>query len=281
MAMVRPGSAESGEYASLSPDAPGAPVRAREGHAAGFRPRALSQKQRGTLLGIAAKRVAEESRERRRRWLRRLDTVHASGCRTKQQRWDALAAMIEPMLARVDLATLALGWLDDAGVFRLNRQRGLAEDGGLAECRASRTLTALERAGYIRRKVRRIFKHGLHWVCRVTIHLRPRFFIDLGLGGMLAEARTKAKSRRDSRLREIGVRTQRAALDELAAAEQRKRSHRRAKAVREERVVQLEHARAVQSERDRAERLQSLMIDHPEASLTELRAMLDGTSPSS
>lgn len=265
-------SPEAGAYAGLQ-----APAFA--GPAAGRRPRALSEKQREGLLGSAAARVAEEARDRKRRWLRRLDTIHASGCRTKRQRWDALAALVEPMLARVDLATLALGWLDESGAFRLNRQRGLAEDTGLSECRVSRTLSALEAAGYVRRRVRRIYRNGQHWVTRVTIHLRPRFFIDLGLGHQLAEARTRKKAQREIKLRDVKARQSREALQELGDAQQRRQSHRQAQAVRAAKVVKIEEARAHDRKRLMAEAFHQLAVDNPEWSPAEMRAELERRFP--
>lgn len=274
---IRPPSSspEAAAYAGLS-----APLSAAVGgHAAGRRPRALSEKQRDGLLGTAAARVAEEARDRGRRWLRRLDTIHASGCRTKRQRWDALAALVEPMLARVDLATLALGWLDENGAFRLNRQRGLAEDTGLSECRVSRTLSALEAAGYVRRRVRRIFKRGEAWVTRVTIHLRPRFFIDLGLGHQLAEARTRKKAQREIKLRDVKARQQREAVQELGDAHQRRQSHRKAQAVRSAKVVKIEEARALDLGRLKAEAFHQLAVDNPDWSPSDIRAELERRFP--
>jgi len=268
-----PGTPESGVYAELTPHAPAAPYQPA-GHAAGRRPRSLSDKQRATFLGPAVARVNEEARTRAGRWIRRLDTIHKSGVRTKQQRWDALAAMAEPIFARVDLATLCLGWLDDSGAFRLNRQRGLAHDGDLTECRVSRTLADLERAGYVRRRVRRIFKNGQHWVSRVTIHLRPRFFIDLGLGHQLAEARTRKKARREATLREAARQQQTEALQELADAQMRRQSHRKAQAVREAKVVAIEEARDLQRRREIAEAFHQLAVDNPELSPSEIKALL-------
>lgn len=273
-----PGTPESGVYAELTPHAPAAPYQPA-GHAAGRRPRSLSDKQRATFLGLAVARVNEEARTRAGRWIRRLDTIHKSGVRTKQQRWDALAAMAEPIFARVDLATLCLGWLDDSGAFRLNRQRGLAHDGDLTECRVSRTLADLERAGYVRRRVRRIFKNGQHWVSRVTIHLRPRFFIDLGLGHKLAEARTAKKIVREKRLREIAARRQQSALQELTDRQQRRESHRRAEGARRAGVAKIEDARREQRERARQDDFFRLASAHPDKTPTELRAMLDRLHP--
>lgn len=273
-----PGTPESGVYAELTPHAPAAPYQPA-GHAAGRRPRSLSDKQRATFLGLAVARVNEEARTRAGRWIRRLDTIHKSGVRTKQQRWDALAAMAEPIFARVDLATLCLGWLDDSGAFRLNRQRGLAHDGDLTECRVSRTLADLERAGYVRRRVRRIFKNGQHWVSRVTIHLRPRFFIDLGLGHKLAEARTAKKIVREKRLREIAARRQQSALQELTDRQQRRESHRRAEGARQSSAVAQANVRRIDAARARAEALTALVTQHPDKSRAELVAMLDRLHP--
>jgi len=273
------GKVASGLYAALTDHAPNGPLKPLAGPAAGRQPRGLSDKQRATLLGTAAARIAEEARHRGRRWLRRFDTIHASGCRTKRQRWEALATLAEPLLARVDLATLALGWLDDRGVFRLNRQRRLAEDGALTECRVSRTLGALEAAGYVRRKLRRIYKHGRHWITRVTIHLRPRLFIDLGLGHQLAEARTRAKARRESLLRAAGARAQQTVIQELADAQQRRESHKRAQGARRAREDEQANVASFQQARERTMRLGELASQHPGLSRAELIALLDRLYP--
>lgn len=270
-----PSSPEAGAYAGLSAALP----KAIAGHAAGRRPRALSSKQRAGLLGRAAERVAEEARERGRRWLRDLDLIHKSGCRTKQQRWNALAALAEPMLARVDLATLALGWLDESGAFRLNRQRGLAEDSGLSESCVSRTLAALEKAKYVRRRFRRIYQHGKQWITRVTIHLRPCFFIHLGLGHELAKARTLKKNKREAFLRGVKARQQQSAIQEMGDAAQRRQSHNRAKAVRAAKVVKLEDAKRLERERLMAEAVHQLAVEKPDLSPSQLRAILERRFP--
>lgn len=235
-------------FAGLTDHAPAPRLKLVDRSTQERRPRALTEAQRGTLLGLAAERIGEEAQSRACRWLRRLDAIHISGCRVKQQRWNALAALAEPLLARLDFATLALGWLDgQTGAFRLNRQRGLAEDTGLSESCVSRTLTALESAGYLRRRVRRIFKHGKHWVSRVTIHIRPRFFIDLGLGHQLAEERTKKKARRDRVLAALGVQKSRDRLQAVVDKSQRKASHLAANKAR----AAQEHAQAEQQRQEK------------------------------
>lgn len=271
-----PGSPETGVYAELREPAPSKPLA---GPGADRHPRRLSDKQRATFLGTAAARVIEEASSRDGRWLRRLDDIHRSGCRTKQQRWTALAAMAEPILARLDLATMALGWMDSRGAFRLNRQRGIAYDGGLTECRVSRTLADLEAARYVRRKVRRIFYNGRAWITRVTIHLRPQFFIDLGLGHMLAQARTAKKHARAKKLREIGAQQQQGALQELADKQQRRESHRRAEGARQARAEQQAKVARIDDARDRAARLVELAMQHPGKTRDEVVALLDKLHP--
>lgn len=157
--------------------------------------RTLSPKQKQSIFGEALRRVVTEAQARTGRFLSGLDRVNSSGRRTRQQRWDALAAVAEPMLARLDLAQMTLGWLDNAGVFRLNRQRGLAEDGGITESRLSRLLGTLDSAGYTRRKFKREHVAG-RWTTRTLICITERFFVDLGLGQLFAKLRAKAISRR-------------------------------------------------------------------------------------
>lgn len=252
-----------------------------EGHQATRRPRVLTEKQKNAFpfLSEAVERVQHEVKHRGQRWLRRLDHIHASGCRTKQQCWDAVGILGEPLLARLDIATLCCGWLDDTGTFRLNRQKGLAEDTGLTESRVSRALHALTLAGYVRKRVRRIHKHGQRWICRVTLHLRPRFFIDLGLGHQLAQARTRAKKRRDRQLKEAGVRQQQQALHELTARQRRNESRRRAEGKR--RFAEQEQVKAVNFEyqKRRAEVLAQLVEAHPDMPHVQLIEALNQRYP--
>jgi hypothetical protein len=274
-ALLAGASPETAVYTNLQAPAP----KALAGHAAGRRPRSLSDKQRDTFLGTAAARVTAEASTREGRWLRRLDTIHKSGCRTKQQRWNALAAMAEPMLARMDIATLCLGYLDSTGAFRLNRQRGLAHDGGLSECSVSRTLAALETARYVKRKLRRIYYQGRAWVTRVTIHIRPQFFIDLGLGHLLADARTKKKATRAKKLRHIGAEQQQQAIQELADKQMRRESHKKAEGARRVREEEQTKVASLATARARAETWTRLIEQNPTASPTALRAMLDKLHP--
>lgn len=257
----------SGFYAPFSGPQPSSPAQRRH-------PGSLSEKQARTFLGEAVRRIRQEAQTREGKWLWRLDRIHQSGCRTKQQRWDALAALAEPLMARIDLATLVLGWLDDNGVFRLNRQRRLVDDGGLTDSRVSRTLTALEEAGYVRRKQRRLFKDGMRWITRTMIHLRPRLFIDLGLGYLLAEARSRKKNERARKLGAIKQQQQQTALQELAQHHQRQQRKHAAKARKQQIYEAQQHDMAVANKRHQAATLLDLKSHYPHLSDREILALL-------
>lgn len=270
----------AGLYSGLTEHAPAKAVKPVAGPDAGQQPRGLSDKQlKIPLLRLAFERIGEEVRQRDRRWLRRLDHIHASGCRTKQQRWDALGAMAETLLARLDLSNLCLGWFDADGRFRLNRQRRIAESSAMTDCRVSRTLSALEDAGYVTRRFSRIYKFGQHWITRVTIHLRRRFFVDLGLGHVLAETVARARSKRNMHLGRVKARQQQEALQELADAQQRRQSHRKAQAAREAKVVQIDKAKRAAYNEARQEAWSRLIADNPGASPSELRVLLEHEFP--
>lgn len=220
-----PGSAAYNGLSDVPPKGPAKRLKRVDRSAQPRRPRALTDAQRRTFLGTAAERVCEEAKDRQCKWLRDFDTFQASGYRTSQTRWDSLAEIIEPILARLDIATLVLGYMDKAGEFRLNRQRGLAEDTTLQEWTVSRLMGALEASKLIYRKMRRICHNGRFWITRVTINIRPRFFIQLGLGYQLAEARTQKKAKRNQLLATFGKQRTDALIKNAADQELRKQSH--------------------------------------------------------
>lgn len=228
------------------------------------RPRALTESQRATFLGTAAERVREEAQGRKCKWLRPFDSYQASGYRTNQTRWDSLAEIIEPILARLDIATLVLGWVDkNTGDFHLNRQRGLAEDTSLQEWTVSRLLKSLEDAKYIRRKMRRIYHNGKYWITRVTINVRPRFFIDLGLGYQLADARTQKKSKRDQLLASLGKKRTAALIQQAGERQVRKQSHDNAQRKQRQQEAEAEARKAEDKARARAAAW-SIFVAEPE-----------------
>lgn len=274
-----PSNAGSAVYAELTPHPPKPRLKAVSGPQADRHPRTLSDKQRRTVLGSVVERVQGEVKTREGRYLRRLDSVHVSGYRTNQNRWNALGAIIEPVMARVDIATLILGWLDDRGQFRLNRQRGLAEDSGMTESRVSRTLSLLEQAGYVHRQMTRLYKHGQNWVTRVTIRLRVRFFVDLGLGHQLAEARTRSRQRRKKQVAEVQQQLNHQRLNGLLSSHMRRESHNRAQGKRRAQLELVDNAKKVERMRERAAEIHRLATDYPELSRDEICARVNLTHP--
>lgn len=282
------GSPASAVYAALDAalDAPATPPPFKKvlppvGHQSVRRPRRLSAKQAATFLGDAVKRIQAEACDRSGKYLRSLDTVHEAGGRTRAERWQALAAIAEPLLARLDIATGCLGYLDAQGQFRLNRQNGMAEDAGISPTRLCRLLKALEKAKYTLRKIKRLYRNGKRWVCRITIYVRPRFFIDLGLGFQHAASRTaKAKAYLKKRRQAQAVQQQ-ALLDDVAAAHDRRMSHRQAEARRAESLKAAANTSKIQSMRDRAGILSELGKAHPDKGHAEIMALYHQLHPAS
>ena len=283
------GSPASAVYAALDAalDAPAAPeqlppfkkVLPPVGHQSVRRPRRLSAKQAATFLGDAVKRIQAEACDRSGKYLRCLDTVHQAGGRTRAERWQALAAIAEPLLARLDIATGCLGYLDAQGQFRLNRQNGMAEDAGISPTRLCRLLKALEKAKYTLRKIKRLYRNGKRWVCRITIYVRPRFFIDLGLGFQHAVSRTaKAKAYLKKRRQAQAVQQQ-ALLDDVAAAHDRRMSHRKAEGARATREETAKDTQVMYGKLARNAEFSRLVKLHPEKDAAAIRTLLDATHP--
>lgn len=250
------------------------------GHMTVRRPRKLSEKQSKTFLGEAVKRIKAEAADRSGKYLRDLDTLHEGGKRTRAERWLALAAIAEPLMARLDIATGVLGYLDNDGQFRLNRQTGVAEDANISPSRLCRLLKALQKAKYVLRKIKRLYRNGKRWVCRITIYVRPRFFHDLGLGFAHAEARTaKAKAYRTKR-RQAQAIQQQAQLDDMAAAQDRRMSHRKAEGARAATREAADNTTKIQAMQRKAGILSDLAKANPGMGHAELIAVYNKLHPS-
>lgn len=249
------------------------------GHQSQRRPRRLTEKQRRTFLGEAVKRIKAEASDRSGRYLRCLDTIHEGGNRTRAERWQALAAIAEPLLARMDIATGCLGWLDNDGQFRLNRQNGMAEDAGIHPARLCRLLKALQKAQYTLRKIKRLYRNGKRWVCRITIYVKPCFFHDLGLGLQHANARTAKAKKYLKKKRQADVTRQQAQLEELGRSQERRMSHRKAEGAREQQRQQMEAQQRLSKRQSFAGRLMELARAHPGLSHAEYVAMIGTLDP--
>lgn len=185
----------------LNPASPAAGLHAKArpdpGHSA--QRRTLSDKQRRLpFFARALERLQAISAQRHQR-LPRLAGNNPSGRITRIEVYANLAAAAEPILARLDLATSVLGWLDEHGHFRLNTQRGIARDSELAPACFNRLLKHLEQAGYLVRRLELIpvREHGEQFVrTRVLIRFADLFWQHLGLSLHHLLARKAARKRR-------------------------------------------------------------------------------------
>jgi hypothetical protein len=235
----------------------------------------LSDAQRRTFLGEAARRVKVEASERKGKWLRSLDCVHLSGRRVRQEIWSKFAAVAEPMMARVDIATMVLGWMDNEGQFHLNLQNGLAVDAEIHQCALSRMLKLLEKARYIRREQKRLYHNGRQWITRTMIILRPRMFIELGLAHQLKQARERKKEKRRLKLQEIQRREQQKSLQQAEAAVA-KQARRRAFQARERIVTEnQQQEQQIEFNRRRAELAVQLNQQNPSLTGSALTQAVD------
>lgn len=140
-------------------------------------------------------------------FLPRLAHVHRSGRRTRTEVYAALAAAAEPMLARLDLATGVLGWMDDQGHFRLNTQFRIAEDAELAPSVFNRLMKRMVQAGYAVRRTELIRvkdrEHGVSLIrTRCLVMFTRIFWRHLGLSLQYGMARKAAIKRRKRLLAE-------------------------------------------------------------------------------
>ncbi|SFB59497.1 hypothetical protein [Azotobacter beijerinckii] len=127
--------------------------------------------------------------------------MHANGNEriTRVEVYKNLAAVAEPILVRLDLATGVLGWLDETGNFRLNNQKGLAHDAGLQPATLNRLFKLLEKTGYLTRRLERIAvrEHGTQLVrTRVMIRVTDLFWRHLRLSLAHTLSRKAARKKR-------------------------------------------------------------------------------------
>lgn len=277
----------SGVYAGLVPAAeplpeppfPKCKVQGPVAHKSKRRLNKLSAKQSRTFLGDALKRIRAEAADRSGKYLRRLDTVHEGGSRTRAERWQALSAAAEPLLCRLDLATGVLGYLDNNGQFQLSRQNGLAKDAEISPVRLSRLIQSLIKAKYALRKIKRLYKEGKQWVCRITIYLRPSFFHDLGLGMQHALARTAKAKTYLKKKRLADHNDMQARLEAAADAQARRASHRQAEGRRQASVEAQANTAKLEANRLKAAALKALIDANPGMTTAEARALYGNTTP--
>lgn len=188
------------------------PVPAKTMPARYAQPKRLTPQQlKNPLIRSAFDRLSNAEKYRGK-YLRRLDTVNGDR-RTRSEKYQAVQAVAEPLLVRLDIPTSVLGYLDvDDGRFVLNVQCHIAHEGGISAPALSRLFKTLEEAGYVYRRIERVRleekdDNGLHLVrTRVLVRFTRLFWQDLGLLYVFDRVQNSARKKREVQLRLIGQR---------------------------------------------------------------------------
>lgn len=244
--------------------------------AAAWPKRQLSEKQLRIPFFRAALSTMQAAGECRRSLLPRLLYRSASGRKTRTEIYDSLKSAAEPMLARFDLATGVLGWLDGQGNFRLNNQKGIAKDAGLTTSSFNRLISVLTECGYAQKRTAKISVKdkslGIYLVrTRVLIRLTGLFFRHLGLSLRYGLARKSARKRRLRLLSQIERQRLQAATDEL----KRKRATAKRQAEHEARQQVNDEYRDLSAERDRQARALEIKMENPQMTSAQIYALID------
>ncbi|GAB3478654.1 hypothetical protein [Azotobacter salinestris] len=174
-----------------------APARPDLGYSS--QPRRLSEAQLKLPFFRKALARLESIAQTRAQLLPRLIRTNGNERITRIEVYHNLSAVADPLLARLDLATGVLGWLDEGGNFRLNNQKNLAHDAGLLPACLNRLFKLLEGANYLTRRVERIAvrEHGIQLVrTRVMIRFTDLFWRHLQMSFVHTMARKAARKRR-------------------------------------------------------------------------------------
>lgn len=181
-----------------------APLRPSPSPAAGAL-RGLTAKQRALPFFARALAALQSLPETRDQLLPRLRHLHGDR-KTRIELYRALAAVASPMLARYDLATGILGWLEEDGRFCLNSQRRLAHDSELSSAVLNRLIKRLASAGYVKRRIELVSgrSNGEQYVrTRVLIQFTDLFWRHMNLSLVHGMARKAARKRRQRQLHQI------------------------------------------------------------------------------
>jgi len=208
--------------------------------------------------------------------------MHANGNEriTRVEVYKNLAAVAEPILVRLDLATGVLGWLDETGNFRLNNQKGLAHDAGLRPATLNRLFKLLEKTGYLTRRLERIavHEHGTQLVrTRVMIRFTDLFWRHLRLSLAHTLSRKAARKKRLRTLHALELAKAQTARTQARRSNPRGQGRTAAVALNGKlrvRTAPLDDSR-MPEQLLRHEILLRLKSEHPSLPAAELHAMAD------
>lgn len=238
--------------------------------------RKLSPKQLQLPFFQAALSTLKSIKTNKRSLLPRLLYKSDTGRETRSEVYESLSLSAEPILARLDLATGVLGWVDNQGMFRLNNQKGIAKDAGITTSSFNRLITALSECGYIHKRSEKINvkdrQYGTLLVrTRVFIRFTDLFFRHLQLSFKYGLARKSARKRRTKQLNAL-----------LVINMQNEASNVRSKQITAKKKEAFKIKQATNDElreqnkaRLKAERMHEIACQRPDITPAQMRQILD------
>lgn len=200
--------------------------------------------------------------------------------RTRIEVYQALEAISSPMLARYDLATGILGWLDESGAFHLSNQGALARDSRLTPSIVNRLFKRLSAVGYVRRRIELVSgrANGERFIrTRVLIHFTDLFWRHLRLSLAHGFARRSARKRRAKKVTEAQAKNLAA---QMQIDQKRKQTEKRNATFIKQRLSNLglpsQTPKKTEAQlREFTDLLIQLKLQHPTYSAAEIREMAE------
>lgn len=252
----------------------------------GRKPRRLSAKQLAHPFLAAASNALALIVYKRDELLPNIRYKANSGRKTRLEVYEALQASGQAMLARYDIATGVIGWLDSEGNFRLNTQKGIAQDSNLSESAFNRLINILCASNYAHKTTKKVSAKdkalGVRYVRTESIvRLTALFFRHLNISTYYARAKKAAIARRGRLLSDIAVHEAQVTARKIAeqeAIKKRKRSWQSKLACEAEQANRPAHLRTRNLEEAKARSALALKMkdENPSMSSAEIYALIDG-----
>lgn len=252
----------------------------------GRKPRRLSAKQLAHPFLAAASNALALIVYKRDELLPNIRYKANSGRKTRLEVYEALQASGQALLARYDIATGMIGWLDNKGNFRLNTQKGIAKDANLSESAFNRLINMLCDCKYAQKTTKKVsakdMSLGVRYVrTESCVRLTSLFFRHLNISTYYVRAKKAAVARRSRLLSDISVHEAQITSRKIAEQEainKRKRSWQSKLAWEAEQASRPAHlkARSIEDAKQRSELALKMKQENPSMTSAEIYAVIDG-----
>lgn len=252
----------------------------------GRKPRRLSAKQLAHPFLAAASNALALIVYKRDELLPNIRYKANSGRKTRLEVYEALQASGQALLARYDIATGMIGWLDNKGNFRLNTQKGIAQDANLSESAFNRLINMLCDCKYAQKTTKKVsakdMSLGVRYVrTESCVRLTSLFFRHLNISTYYVRAKKAAVARRSRLLSDISVHEAQITSRKIAEQEainKRKRSWQSKLAWEAEQANRPAHlkARSIEDAKQRSELALKMKQENPSMTSAEIYAVIDG-----